>query len=242
MYKKNAFTLLELSIVLIVIGLLTAAVTVGTDIIEQSRLKDTMSKIQNLDSAFVVFESRYDQLPGDFNDMTSFDSGNCVDDGANTCNGNNDRQLLSEPANTTPNEGWRALQHLSLLFLIQGEYTGIDNASNSGKHILNENVMAMPFDIAGLIPTTDAAQGFTAFLVGSLANSDVNLTGPALTARNTVFLDTKLDDGNFDTGFIRAQRGANLADGCINAGNTDYELDQKVNLPTCSMYWIFADN
>lgn len=64
--KRNAsgFTLVELAIVLIVIGLLVGMAFKGKELIESARVKAETAKISKIQTAFQVYKSKYDRLPG----------------------------------------------------------------------------------------------------------------------------------------------------------------------------------
>lgn len=69
--KKSGFTLIELSIVLVLIGLLVGGVLVGRDLIRASETSATIAQIQKYNSAVRNFEEKYGQLPGDMNSATA---------------------------------------------------------------------------------------------------------------------------------------------------------------------------
>lgn len=62
---RAGFTLVELSIVLVIIGLLVGGVLVGQDLIKAAELKGTISDIRNLQTAFIQFRDKYNCVPGD---------------------------------------------------------------------------------------------------------------------------------------------------------------------------------
>jgi prepilin-type N-terminal cleavage/methylation domain-containing protein len=61
----NAFTLVELSIVLVIIGLLIGGVLVGRDLVVQAEMRKMLGEIQRLQLAVRTFETRYKCSPGD---------------------------------------------------------------------------------------------------------------------------------------------------------------------------------
>jgi prepilin-type N-terminal cleavage/methylation domain-containing protein len=64
--KKSAFSLIELSIVLIIIGLLIAGVTGGASLIKSSELRSAISEARGYAVAVNGFYSQYNELPGDY--------------------------------------------------------------------------------------------------------------------------------------------------------------------------------
>ena len=64
--KKSAFSLIELSIVLIIIGLLIAGITGGASLIKSSELRSVVVEARVYGAAVNNFYSRYVALPGDY--------------------------------------------------------------------------------------------------------------------------------------------------------------------------------
>lgn len=64
---KNGFTLVELSIVLVIVGLLIGGILVGQSLIESAKLNRVISQLSQYDVAVTTFYTKYKQLPGDSN-------------------------------------------------------------------------------------------------------------------------------------------------------------------------------
>lgn len=62
---KAGFTLIELSIVLVVIGLIVGGVLVGRDLIYAAETRAQISQIERYQSAVNTFRGKYDYIPGD---------------------------------------------------------------------------------------------------------------------------------------------------------------------------------
>lgn len=62
---KAGFTLIELSIVLVIIGLIVGGVLVGQDLIRAATLRAQISQIEKYNTAVNTFRAKYDALPGD---------------------------------------------------------------------------------------------------------------------------------------------------------------------------------
>jgi prepilin-type N-terminal cleavage/methylation domain-containing protein len=66
MLKSKGFTLVEISIVLVIIGLILGAVFVGAQVlIATTKNTGTVTLIKDLSGAIIGFKSRYHYLPGD---------------------------------------------------------------------------------------------------------------------------------------------------------------------------------
>ncbi len=63
--RDSGFTLVELSIVLVIIGLIVGGVLVGRDLIEAAAIRAQMSQIEKYQSAVNTFRSKFNCLPGD---------------------------------------------------------------------------------------------------------------------------------------------------------------------------------
>lgn len=62
---RSGFTLIELSIVLVIIGLVIGGVLVGKDLIAASELRATVSQLEKFRTATTTFKLKYNALPGD---------------------------------------------------------------------------------------------------------------------------------------------------------------------------------
>jgi prepilin-type N-terminal cleavage/methylation domain-containing protein len=66
--QKNGFTLIELSIVLVIIGLIVGGVLVGQDLIRAAAVRSTISQLEKYQVAANTFKGKYGYLPGDIKD------------------------------------------------------------------------------------------------------------------------------------------------------------------------------
>ena len=62
---QDGFTLVELAIVLVLIGLLVGVLMLGNGILTQSRIKSIANDFEQLKVAILVYQDRYGALPGD---------------------------------------------------------------------------------------------------------------------------------------------------------------------------------
>lgn len=68
----SGFTLVELSIVLVIVGLLAGGVLIGKELIRAATIQKAVSQIQTIQTTLAVFQNKYNQLPGDFPNVTDF--------------------------------------------------------------------------------------------------------------------------------------------------------------------------
>ena len=100
MYRQ-AYSLVELSIVLIIIGLLVAGVSSGTKLMQQAKLYRVVAEFTDYKGSINTFLLTYNSMPGDFDKATEFWSG------TNLANGDNNGKIDST-------EYQQAFYHLTL--------------------------------------------------------------------------------------------------------------------------------
>ena len=66
--QKDGFTLIELSIVLVIIGLIVGGVLVGQDLIKAAEVRGQISQIEKFNTAVNTFRGKYGYLQGDIPD------------------------------------------------------------------------------------------------------------------------------------------------------------------------------
>src|SRR5258706_6169431 len=62
---QQGFTLVEIAIVLVIIGLLLGGILKGQEMIKQAKIKNDISDFSSIYAAFYCYQDRYRQLPGD---------------------------------------------------------------------------------------------------------------------------------------------------------------------------------
>ncbi len=246
---RRGFSLVELSIVLVILGLLVGGILAGRSLIRASELRAVTTEFDRYRTATLAFKDKYFALPGDMPNATSFwgkDSSMCNWATGNvgapgTCNGNGDGMISV----TSSLERHRFWQHMSFSALIEGDYTGLGSDSPSGWEVTpGINAPISKFNpsagwSASANPTPHASQfnvdyGNAFFFGAKVSNS--YLRAPVATPENAWNIDTKIDDGNPGSGRFLA----NANNSCTNAATVnDFSASYRLNISTVQCALIF---
>jgi prepilin-type N-terminal cleavage/methylation domain-containing protein len=180
--KQRGFTLIEIAIVLVIIGLLLGGVLKGQELITSARVRNLISQQDGIKAAYFGFLDRYRALPGDYtgatNNITGVSTAAC-----NGGNGNGNGQIET----AVNNEDILAWEHLSKAGFINGTYT-CAAAVAPGTNPTNPYAIALQVSYDGAYGTAG----------GPLRH---NLkTGNQIPVDIMAEVDRKIDDGQPNTG------------------------------------------
>jgi len=245
--NRSAFSLIELSIVLIIIGLLIAGVTGGASLIKSAELRTMMNEARGYAIAVNNFYTQFDELPGDFG--TSIDNSQVGDE-----NGRIEFVGGGSTGNTASSdtlEGMAAWHQLSAAGIIDDTLVLVDN--NATHDLVTASTTAVDdFACEEDVPSskikdgcwmfdflTDGDNGNQNIIVISIPNFGVVSashtlgTAQALTATeisgvitpsDALSVDNKMDDGDPDTGDVRDPI---TATSCVTSGAYDTTVTTK---------------
>lgn len=204
--KQKGFTLVEIAIVLVIVGLLIGGVLKGQEMITSSKLKRIERDNAGLAAAMFSYQDRYRQLPGD--DDRAIIRFAIYSDGINDplpadINGDGDGAINGTwvaAANTETANFWK---HLRAAGLIPGG--GDDDTQPTNAYGGNIGVRDGSLLISGHVVVIGSIEGRIARVI-----------------------EAKLDDEAPDTGRVQADTAAGLMDGAaVSTAGAIYNDNQR---------------
>lgn len=223
-HSDAGFSLVEIAIVLVIMGILIAGVLKGQELIESARLRQVVTQVQGYQIATTTFIDRYNALPGDFS-KASLHIDSSLGDGPGL-------GVLHGEGLDPRGSAFQFWAHLAVGGLI----------SPPGKL---EEIRSPQFGQGA--PSTPMGGGITVeqnpeaslhgvwFIVGNPHGHSGK--GALFTPRQALRILSKVDTADPLTGSVQARDGANVGrHHCINSQNG---LDLSHDQITCTLYFKF---
>ena len=239
---RSAFSLVELSIVLVILGLLTGGILAGQSLIRGAELRSVSADIQRYMAASHTFRDKYFALPGDMTNAEKFwgtmATGTCPNatggTGTQTCNGDGNGQLWAATAASTTGESFTFWQHLANAGLVEGSYTGRagpGTATPGRDSVIGTNAPRGRISNAGFSVEYNVGGSYgignTNFMyVGGVDPGGSPTWGNFIKAEEAWNIDTKTDDGKPGYGKVITSHSA--VGTCVTsatASAAQYKLD-----------------
>lgn len=211
MKKQSGFTLIELAIVLVIIGLLLGGVLKGQELINSAKVKNMANDFKNIQVYIYGYQDKFKALPGDHR---------------------NAADVLTGATNPDPSTGGNGV--------INGAYNATDGTSESAlfwQHVRLAGLAAGPTSVndPNYYPTNaDGGRIGVSSVVGNSAVTVLNATGnnggisgsflvcsEGILGKFAKQLDTMLDDGNTQTGSMRVVEQGTVSAGLANTSVQD---------------------
>ena len=184
-WQTHGFTLVEIAMVLVIIGLLLGGLLRSSELITSARVRELVARQDGIKAAFFGFEERFRAVPGDYSQAT-------INIRGATQNGNGRIE-----STTVPNESILAWEHLTQAGFLtptlvynatESVLTTLSNSSNVFQQIIYDGVYG----------------GGTTAAPSPLRHNIK--TGSQIPVHLLAELDRKIDDGMPNTGSFQFSR------------------------------------
>lgn len=211
--SSRGFTLIEMSIVLVIIGLIIGGILKGQEIIAEARAKAVVNEVNAARGAVNTYFDRYRALPGDdVNGPTRVDprlvAGN-GDGAVGPTPGPNTAQGLTNVANANQGENYQYFKALGAARLLNGMEVGPIGITQSTNFGTGSSLPTAPITGSGMtiVYGTHDGDGTNATTreTGHWYRIHKNATtpAPAFTPRELANIDNMIDDGLPGEGGVR---------------------------------------
>jgi len=214
--QQSGFTLVEIAIVLVIIGLLLGGILKGQELINSAKVKNLAQDFKTVPLYIYGYQDRFKALPGDDKNAVTNITGATLAGGGNTGNGVIDGDWQSE---TTTDESFLFWQHVRLGGFAPGATT-----------------FGTPADLAAYLPKN--VEGNRMGITGG-ANMPINtlrgtfvFCSSGLLGKYAKQLDATLDDGKTDSGSVMV-RANSAPGGASTAPLTNAQVDDALSYTVC---------
>jgi prepilin-type N-terminal cleavage/methylation domain-containing protein len=184
MKSQRGFTLVEIAIVLVIIGLLLGGILKGQEMITQAKIKNVIADYSGVSAAYHGYQDRYRAIPGDDPNATRWGSVTVGGTQNGSIAGTYNNSCAGAVTATTP-ETCLFWHHLRLAGFVAG--TGAVQPFNAVTGMLG-------------VQTGDGAGGSALNGFSSMIICSANLPD-----KIAIAVDTQMDDGAVTTGSVRGQ-------------------------------------
>jgi prepilin-type N-terminal cleavage/methylation domain-containing protein len=247
MVTKNSrgFTLVELSIVLLVIGLIVGGVVSGQSLITSAKRNSIISELRSHEVAINAFKLQYDYFPGDFPDAEEYWDDMSFLGTPDYGNGNG----IVQAESSSHYESVAAWHHLDKAGLVDiqfnffGDGHSYNNTWPTSKGLGSDvgYYYGRIYNSGGSAPDTSWASGH-GLILGSSGFFYVGSKG-VMTPAQARNIDEKIDDGMPGTGKILGRRNrGGVANTCSDAWNyqttppTEWHLEDTTK--SCTLIYL----
>lgn len=247
--NNAAFSLIEMSVVLIIISLIVSGLLLSSSFIKAAQLKSVITEFQTFQTAANSFKQQYAYLPGDIPNATSI--WKVVNQNENG-NGNGDIDInsiiLSE---MEPLIFWK---HLSLAGILPTQYNS-SLSNNTPPTIIGTNIPASNYQSLDQVGLSCWGVYGKYLYLGGIYSGPISTseapqqhylipTSDAISPLDAYYIDQKIDDGHASSGFVKSQLGltdlSQSSTACISNSPTvtDYNISNNARGCLMSFYYF----
>ena len=211
--NQQGFTLVEIAIVLVIIGLLLGGILKGQEMITQAKIKNSVADFSGLSAAYYGYQDRYRAIPGDDANAATRWSGASISATAGEA-GNGRIQGLYN-STTVGDESRLWWDHLRRAGFVAGSGTQQPTNAFTG-------MIGVETGNGATSGTTTALGGFASLIICSANIPD----------KVAIAMDTQMDDGTIGTGTVRGQLQTGTNPAINTAADTTAYAENGTNIYT----------
>jgi prepilin-type N-terminal cleavage/methylation domain-containing protein len=232
---KHGFTLIELAVVLVIIGLLIGGVLVGRDLINAATVKNFVNSIERYNAGASTFRVKYHSLPGDLTpataelyEFTPRDGQRAHGDGNGLVEG---CSLLAQKLGCETALFWRDMWDGHVNNFASSIATDIPVDGTDGSFKIENYLPGTPFRAGNSVfmYALNSRNSYYVTRISAVASDGTLTVNPALTQQEARDIDDKIDDAYPDNGIVRAMSALDTFDagaadstrGCVNNSLTN---------------------
>jgi prepilin-type N-terminal cleavage/methylation domain-containing protein len=216
--QQSGFTLVEIAIVLVIIGLLLGGILKGQELINSAKVKNLANDFRVIPTYIYAFQDKFKALPGDDAQADTHVTGATLATAATRGNG-----VINGQWNTTTNtdESFLFWQHVRLANLAAGP-TAVADATYTPRNAVG-GILGINSPISGQLVITGMTgtyQVCSAAILGKFAKQ----------------LDVQMDDGNTATGSMRTVTDGTSGSAGGIAPVATASVDEATNYTVCMSF------
>jgi len=163
--KQSGFTLVEIAIVLVIIGLLLGGVLKGQEMIKNAEIRSVITDVGGITTAMYAYRDRYNAIPGD-------DALGVTHTSVASSDGNGNGILLNV-SGSAPAEETNFFAHLRAVNLLTGSGTTLPSHSLGGSLSVSNGTNGL----SGNVVCASAVDGADALIIDTKEDDGVMITG-----------------------------------------------------------------
>ena len=209
--KQEGFTLVEIAIVLVIIGLLLGGILKGQEMITQAKIKNLIADFSGVSAAYHGYQDRYRAIPGDDPGAGTRWAGSFAGGGNGQVGGTYNNACPTTAAAADP-ESCKWWDHLRRAGFVAG--TG----------------QLQPFNAVTGFLGVQTGNGAGGAALGGFAS--LILCSANMADKMAIAVDTQMDDGDSRTGTVRGQAQAAPNPNINNAVDANNYAETGTNVYT----------
>jgi prepilin-type N-terminal cleavage/methylation domain-containing protein len=219
--QQSGFTLVEIAIVLVIIGLLLGGILKGQELINSAKVKSLANDFRTIPTYIYAYQDKFKSLPGDDGNIAGHLGGTAAQATTPAAKQGNGVIEGNWWSSTATDESFLFWQHVRLSNLAPGP-TAVADANY------------WPTNAMGGMIGINSAQALTAQITGMTGTYQICSTG--ILGKFVKQLDIQMDDGDTATGSMRATANVSSTTFAQSAAVATATIDDATTYTVCQTF------